>query len=96
LPLRSAALAGFEPGGADHRGSARSRGRQVARGEPAHLRNLHAVGEASRGHPEAWDAFFGGTTGPGRPCMRVSVSTWQTSDADVGRTVAAVGQAPAG
>jgi glutamate/tyrosine decarboxylase-like PLP-dependent enzyme len=41
----------------------------------------------------AGDAFFGGVTWRGRRCMRVSVSNWQTSDADVERTVAAVARA---
>lgn len=36
------------------------------------------------------EAFFGGTTWGGKRSMRVSVSGWQTSDADVERTVAAV------
>ena len=36
------------------------------------------------------EAFFGGVTWRGRRCMRVSVSNWQTSDADVERAVAAV------
>jgi glutamate/tyrosine decarboxylase-like PLP-dependent enzyme len=36
------------------------------------------------------EAFFGGTTWRGRRCMRVSVSNWQTSDADVDRVIAAV------
>ena len=36
------------------------------------------------------EAFFGGTTWRGRRAMRVSVSNWQTSDADVRRVVGAV------
>jgi glutamate/tyrosine decarboxylase-like PLP-dependent enzyme len=36
------------------------------------------------------EAFFGGTTWRGARCMRVSVCNWQTSDADIERTVAAV------
>ncbi|HLW98356.1 MAG TPA: pyridoxal-dependent decarboxylase [Candidatus Acidoferrales bacterium] len=36
------------------------------------------------------EAFFGGTTWRGRRAMRVSVSSWQTSEDDVRRTVAAV------
>jgi glutamate/tyrosine decarboxylase-like PLP-dependent enzyme len=35
------------------------------------------------------EAFFGGTTWQGLRCMRVSVSNWRTSDADVERTVEA-------
>jgi glutamate/tyrosine decarboxylase-like PLP-dependent enzyme len=36
------------------------------------------------------EAFFGVTTWRGRRAMRVSVCNWQTSDADVERTIAAV------
>jgi len=36
------------------------------------------------------EAFFGGTTWHGRRAMRISVSNWQTSDADVERVVGAV------
>jgi glutamate/tyrosine decarboxylase-like PLP-dependent enzyme len=36
------------------------------------------------------EAFFSNTTWRGRRCMRVSVVSWQTSDADVDRVVAAV------
>jgi aromatic-L-amino-acid decarboxylase len=36
------------------------------------------------------EAFFGGTTWRGRRAMRVSVSNWQTSEADVARVVKAV------
>ncbi len=36
------------------------------------------------------EAFFGGTTWRGKRCMRVSVCNWQTSDADVQRTVEAI------
>jgi hypothetical protein len=32
---------------------------------------------------------MGGTTWEGRPAIRISVSNWQTSDADVDRTLAA-------
>jgi glutamate/tyrosine decarboxylase-like PLP-dependent enzyme len=39
------------------------------------------------------EAFFGGTTWRGKRCMRVSVSSWQTNDSDVKRTVSAVGEA---
>ncbi len=35
------------------------------------------------------EAFFGGTTWQGQRCMRVSVCSWQTNEADVGRAVAA-------
>jgi glutamate/tyrosine decarboxylase-like PLP-dependent enzyme len=35
-------------------------------------------------------AFVGGTTWRGRRCMRISVCNWQTSDADVAATLAAV------
>ena len=36
------------------------------------------------------EAFFGGVTFRGRRCMRISVSNWQTTRADVDRAVAAV------
>jgi glutamate/tyrosine decarboxylase-like PLP-dependent enzyme len=36
------------------------------------------------------EAFFGGVTWQGRRCMRISVSNWRTSDADVDRAIAAV------
>jgi glutamate/tyrosine decarboxylase-like PLP-dependent enzyme len=39
------------------------------------------------------EAFFGGVTWRGRRCMRVSVSSWQTTDRDVERTIDAVGRA---
>jgi glutamate/tyrosine decarboxylase-like PLP-dependent enzyme len=39
------------------------------------------------------EAFFGGVTWRGRRCMRVSVSSWQTTDPDVERTIDAVGRA---
>jgi len=39
------------------------------------------------------EAFFGGTTWRGRRAMRVSVSGWQTTDADVARVVNSVAQA---
>jgi glutamate/tyrosine decarboxylase-like PLP-dependent enzyme len=39
------------------------------------------------------EAFFGGTIWRGRRAMRVSVCSWQTSEADVDRVVAAVRQA---
>lgn len=42
---------------------------------------------------KAGGAFFGGTTWRGRRCMRVSVCSWRTTDADVDRAVAAVEQA---
>jgi glutamate/tyrosine decarboxylase-like PLP-dependent enzyme len=35
------------------------------------------------------EAFFGPTTWRGRRCMRISVSSWQTSDDDVGRAIEA-------
>ena len=38
------------------------------------------------------EAFFGGTTWRGQRAMRVSVCNWQTSDADVNRTVNAVAE----
>jgi glutamate/tyrosine decarboxylase-like PLP-dependent enzyme len=41
------------------------------------------------------EAFFGGVTWRGRRCMRVSVSSWRTSDGDVSRAVAAVARAMA-
>ena len=39
------------------------------------------------------EAFFGGTTWRGRRAMRVSVSSWQTDERDVARTVAAAAAA---
>jgi len=39
------------------------------------------------------EAFFGGVTFRGRRCMRISVSNWQTTRADVDRAVAAVEKA---
>ncbi len=36
------------------------------------------------------EAFFYGTTWRGKRCMRVSVSSWQTTEKDIDRTVAAV------
>jgi glutamate/tyrosine decarboxylase-like PLP-dependent enzyme len=39
------------------------------------------------------EAFFTGTTWRGRRCMRVSVSSWRTTAADVDRAVAAVERA---
>lgn len=36
------------------------------------------------------EALFGGVTWQGMRCMRVSVSNWRTSDADVARAIAAV------
>ena len=39
------------------------------------------------------EAFFGGTTWRGRRAMRVSVSSWQTSERDVERTIAAAATA---
>lgn len=35
------------------------------------------------------EAFFGGVTWQGRRCMRISVSNWRTTDADVARAIAA-------
>lgn len=42
---------------------------------------------------EAGEAFFGGVSWQGRRCMRISVSNWQTTDAEVDRAVAAVERA---
>ncbi len=39
------------------------------------------------------EAFFTGTTWRGKRCMRVSVSSWRTTDDDVDRAVAAAAQA---
>jgi predicted dienelactone hydrolase len=55
-----------------------------------HDRRTEAVIAAVR---ETAEAFFGGTTWRGKRCMRISVCTWQTSDADVERSVAAEQQA---
>jgi glutamate/tyrosine decarboxylase-like PLP-dependent enzyme len=41
----------------------------------------------------AGDAFFGGVTWRGQRCMRVSVSSWQTTERDIERTVDAVARA---
>jgi aromatic-L-amino-acid decarboxylase len=42
------------------------------------------------------EAFFGGTTWRGRRAMRISVTNWRTTDADVERVVNAVASALAG
>lgn len=42
------------------------------------------------------EAFFGGVTWKGRRAMRISVSNWRTSQADVERTIAAVRSVLAG
>jgi glutamate/tyrosine decarboxylase-like PLP-dependent enzyme len=39
------------------------------------------------------EAFFTGTTWRGRRCMRVSVSSWRTTESDVDRTIAAAASA---
>jgi glutamate/tyrosine decarboxylase-like PLP-dependent enzyme len=39
------------------------------------------------------EAFFGGTAWRGKRCMRISVCSWQTGEADVRRAIAAVRQA---
>ena len=39
---------------------------------------------------ESGEAFFTGTTWRGRRAMRISVSSWQTTEADIDRTIAAV------
>ena len=52
-----------------------------------HDRRTDAVIAAIR---ETGEAFFGGTTWRGKRCMRVSVSNWQATDADVERAVATV------
>lgn len=44
---------------------------------------------------ESGEAFFQPTTFKGKRCMRVSVSGWNTTDDDVRRTVAAIGNAVA-
>jgi glutamate/tyrosine decarboxylase-like PLP-dependent enzyme len=46
--------------------------------------------EVIRAIQKSGEAYFGGTNWKGRRCMRVSVSGWQTSDADVERTIAAI------
>jgi glutamate/tyrosine decarboxylase-like PLP-dependent enzyme len=51
------------------------------------------VAERVRDSGEAW---FGPVTWQGRRCMRVSVSSWRTTDEDVDRAVAAVGRTLAG
>ncbi len=42
---------------------------------------------------ERGEAFFGGTTWRGKRCMRVSISSWQTTRDDVARVIDAVRQA---
>jgi glutamate/tyrosine decarboxylase-like PLP-dependent enzyme len=42
-----------------------------------------------RGVQESGEAWMGGTTWAGRPAIRISVSSWQTTAADVERTLAA-------
>lgn len=42
---------------------------------------------------ESGEAFFSGTTWQGKRCMRVSVCSWQTNDADVERAIRAVQRA---
>ena len=42
------------------------------------------------------EAFFGGTSWRGRRCMRISVCSWQTSEADVDRAIRAVERALGG
>ena len=39
------------------------------------------------------DAWMGGTSWDGRPAIRVSVSNWRTTEADIDRTLAAFGAA---
>jgi len=39
------------------------------------------------GVQESGEAWMGGTTWDGRAAIRISVSNWQTSDADVDRTL---------
>jgi glutamate/tyrosine decarboxylase-like PLP-dependent enzyme len=38
---------------------------------------------------QSGEAWMGGTTWQGRPAIRVSVSSWRTTEADIDRTVAA-------
>ncbi len=42
------------------------------------------------------EALFGGVTWRGRRCMRISVSNWRTSEADIARTIDAVRRAITG
>ncbi|MDQ0464571.1 aromatic-L-amino-acid decarboxylase [Caulobacter ginsengisoli] len=42
------------------------------------------------------EALFGGVSWRGRRCMRISVSNWRTGEADVARTIKAVGAVLAG
>ena len=41
------------------------------------------------GVQQSGEAWMGGTTWQGRPAIRVSVSSWRTTEADIDRTVAA-------
>jgi glutamate/tyrosine decarboxylase-like PLP-dependent enzyme len=59
-------------------------------GEPDHNRRTDEVMAAVNAGGEA---FFTGTTWRGMRCMRVSVSSWRTTAADVDRAVAAVARA---
>ena len=44
---------------------------------------------------ESGEAWMSGTTWVGRAAIRISVSNWQTTDADVERTLAAFARAAA-
>ena len=63
-----------------------------------HDPEVHATAEESDRYTDAviaainatGEAFFTGTTWRGQRCMRVSVSSWRTTSADVDRAVAAV------
>ncbi len=58
--------------------------------ETDHDRRTDAVIESINASGEA---FFSGSTWQGMRCMRVSVCSWQTSDSDVQRSIAAARQA---
>jgi glutamate/tyrosine decarboxylase-like PLP-dependent enzyme len=50
---------------------------------------------ALRAVQESGEAWMSGTTWDGRAAIRISVSNWQTTDADVDRTLAAYAGQPA-
>jgi len=50
--------------------------------------NDEQTGRVLRAVQEDGSSWMGGTTWDGRPAIRISVSNWQTSEADVERTLA--------
>jgi len=59
----------------------------LSRAEEAHDRRTDEVIAAIL---KTGEAFFGGTTWRSRRAMRISVTNWRTTDADVDRVVEAV------